>query len=93
MGKSQYPQHGDRLGAAMSDTHHHHGLSPSSVRFCPLCGGALARQPVPPEGKHEMVCDGCAFVFNSSDSSRPSRDIQPYLVCALRINVLRWELL
>ena len=36
--------------------------------------------------------DGCAFVFNSSDSSRPSRDIQPYLVCALRINVLRWEL-
>jgi len=46
----------------MTDTHHHHhGLSPSSIRFCPLCGGALARQPVPPEGKHEMVCGGCAF--------------------------------
>ncbi|HEY4911387.1 MAG TPA: NUDIX hydrolase [Methylomirabilota bacterium] len=48
----------------MSDAHHHHhGLSPSSIRFCPLCGGALARQPVPPEGKQEMVCGGCAFIF------------------------------
>src|SRR5262249_17561203 len=53
----------------MSDTHHHHhqhdhrGLSPSSIRFCPLCGGALARRPVPPEGKQEMVCGGCSFIF------------------------------
>jgi len=64
MGKSQSRQHGDRLIAAMTDTHHHHhGLSPSSIRFCPLCGGGLARQRVPPEGKQEMVCGGCAFIF------------------------------
>src|ERR1700730_7470872 len=64
MGKSQYPWHDGRLTAAMSDAHHHHhGLSHSSIRFCRLCGGALARQPVPPEGKQEMVCGGCAFIF------------------------------
>ena len=47
----------------MSDSHVHHQLSPQSIRFCPLCGGALERRPVPPEGKHEMVCAGCSFIF------------------------------
>ncbi len=48
----------------MSDAHDHHGrLSPSSARFCPLCGAPLERQPVPPEGRQEMVCGGCDFVY------------------------------
>ena len=44
-------------------------------------------------GRFRQFLDGCEFVFNPSDSSRSSRDIQPYLISALRINVLRWELL
>ena len=47
----------------MSDSHLHHQLSPQSIRFCPLCGGALERRAVPPEGKREMVCAGCSFIF------------------------------
>ena len=47
----------------MSDSHLHHQLSPQSIRFCPLCGGGLERRPVPPEGKREMVCVGCSFVY------------------------------
>ena len=47
----------------MSDSHLHHQLSPQSIRFCPLCSGALERRPVPPEGKQEMVCGGCSFIF------------------------------
>lgn len=38
-------------------------LTPDGVRFCPLCGGALERRPVPPEGRHESVCARCGFVF------------------------------
>ena len=38
-------------------------LTPDGVRFCPLCGGALARRPLPPEGKIEPVCTQCEFVF------------------------------
>jgi len=41
----------------------HRELTPDAVRFCPLCGGALGREPVPPEGKPEMVCTRCRFVF------------------------------
>jgi ADP-ribose pyrophosphatase YjhB (NUDIX family) len=40
-----------------------HQLSPGSARFCPLCGGGLDVQPVPPDGKPEKVCDRCGFVF------------------------------
>ena len=47
----------------MSDSHLHHQLSPQSIRFCPLCGGALERRRVPPVGKQEMVCAGCSFIF------------------------------
>lgn len=38
-------------------------LTPDSIRFCPLCGGALGRRPVAPDGKPEMVCSGCGFIF------------------------------
>ncbi|MEK8035145.1 MAG: NUDIX hydrolase [candidate division NC10 bacterium] len=38
-------------------------LTPEGIRFCPLCGGALSREFVPPEGKSEMVCTQCDFVF------------------------------
>jgi ADP-ribose pyrophosphatase YjhB (NUDIX family) len=41
----------------------HYQLTPERIRFCPLCGHALARQPVPPEGKSELVCPGCSFVY------------------------------
>jgi mutator protein MutT len=41
----------------------HRQLSPEVARFCPLCGGGLVVQPVPPEGKAELVCGGCRFVF------------------------------
>jgi 8-oxo-dGTP diphosphatase len=47
----------------MSDSHLHHQLSPQSIRFCPLCGGSLERRSVPPEGKREMVCVGCSFIY------------------------------
>jgi len=38
-------------------------LRPDRVRFCPLCGGPLVRQPVPPENREHPVCSGCRFVF------------------------------
>jgi mutator protein MutT len=38
-------------------------LTPDGIRYCPLCGGALARRPLPPEGKLEPVCTACGFVF------------------------------
>ena len=41
----------------------HRQLTPEGIRFCPLCGGALSRELVPPEGKSEMVCTQCTFVF------------------------------
>jgi ADP-ribose pyrophosphatase YjhB (NUDIX family) len=41
----------------------HRQLTPGAIRFCPLCGGSLDRRPVPPEGKAEMVCVECQFVF------------------------------
>jgi ADP-ribose pyrophosphatase YjhB (NUDIX family) len=38
-------------------------LTPDGVRFCPLCGGALERRTVGPEGRLEPVCTRCGFVF------------------------------
>jgi 8-oxo-dGTP diphosphatase len=38
-------------------------LTPDGIRFCPLCGGALERRALPPEGKPEQVCTACGFVF------------------------------
>ena len=38
-------------------------LAPSTIRFCPLCGAALAREPVPPDHREQAVCSRCRFVF------------------------------
>jgi ADP-ribose pyrophosphatase YjhB (NUDIX family) len=38
-------------------------LSPSTIRFCPLCGASLAREPVPPDYREHAVCSRCRFVF------------------------------
>jgi len=41
----------------------HHALHPGAIRFCPLCGGTLAREPVPPDHREQSVCSRCRFVF------------------------------
>jgi ADP-ribose pyrophosphatase YjhB (NUDIX family) len=38
-------------------------LAPTTIRFCPLCGAALAREPVPPDLREQAVCSACRFVF------------------------------
>lgn len=38
-------------------------LRPDTLRFCPLCGGALEPRVVPPDGRTHPVCAGCDFVF------------------------------
>jgi ADP-ribose pyrophosphatase YjhB (NUDIX family) len=38
-------------------------LSPATVRFCPLCGAPLAREPIPPDHREHAVCTACRFVF------------------------------
>jgi len=38
-------------------------LAPETIRFCPLCGARLVRQPVAPDAKQEAVCSACDFVF------------------------------
>jgi ADP-ribose pyrophosphatase YjhB (NUDIX family) len=47
----------------VSDDPNRRVLSPSTVRFCPLCGAPLAREPVPPDHREHAVCSGCRFVF------------------------------
>ncbi len=47
----------------MAADHSHRHLTPDTVRFCPLCGGALERRAVNPVDKEEMVCGGCHFIF------------------------------
>lgn len=47
----------------MAGPHSHLLLTPEAARFCPLCGGPLVRGPVPPEGRPELICTVCAFVF------------------------------
>jgi ADP-ribose pyrophosphatase YjhB (NUDIX family) len=46
-----------------AETHGGGHLTPERVRFCPLCGGGVERRAVPPEGKIELVCAGCGFVY------------------------------
>jgi ADP-ribose pyrophosphatase YjhB (NUDIX family) len=41
----------------------HTHLTPDTIRFCPLCGAGLVRQPVGPEKRPEMVCPGCGFIY------------------------------
>lgn len=38
-------------------------LRPDALRFCPLCGGGLARRVGQPDGREPPVCAGCGFVF------------------------------
>jgi ADP-ribose pyrophosphatase YjhB (NUDIX family) len=38
-------------------------LSPTTARFCPLCGGALAREPIPPDQREHPVCGQCRFIY------------------------------
>jgi ADP-ribose pyrophosphatase YjhB (NUDIX family) len=40
-------------------------LSPSTIRFCPLCGVHLEPRPVPPDFREHAVCTSpdCGFVF------------------------------
>ena len=41
----------------------HRVLSPSTIRFCPLCGGVLSRAHVPPDHREQPICGTCGFVF------------------------------
>ncbi len=47
----------------MDDDNAHRFLSPETMRFCPLCGAALRREPVPPDQREQSVCSRCRFVF------------------------------
>ena len=48
----------------VSDTHDHSRmLSPTTARFCPLCGGALALEAVPPDQREHPVCSRCRFIY------------------------------
>lgn len=40
--------------------HHHHG---PGFRFCPKCGGSLARQRLKATEPERRVCGSCAFIF------------------------------
>jgi ADP-ribose pyrophosphatase YjhB (NUDIX family) len=43
--------------------HAHRFLAPSTIRFCPLCGGMLRREAVPPDQREEAVCSRCRFIY------------------------------
>ncbi len=38
-------------------------LSPETLRYCPICGGGLVPERIPPDQKVQMVCGGCGFIF------------------------------
>lgn len=38
-------------------------LRPDTLRFCPLCGSALAHRAVPPDGREHPACGACDFVY------------------------------
>jgi ADP-ribose pyrophosphatase YjhB (NUDIX family) len=38
-------------------------LRPDTLRFCPLCGEALALRVIPPDMREHPVCRGCEFVY------------------------------
>jgi ADP-ribose pyrophosphatase YjhB (NUDIX family) len=42
---------------------HSRVLSPATARFCPLCGGVLAREPIPPDQREHPVCARCRFIY------------------------------
>ncbi len=41
----------------------HRVLSPSTIRFCPLCAGRLRRERRLPDHREHAVCSQCEFVF------------------------------
>jgi 8-oxo-dGTP diphosphatase len=43
--------------------HEHRFLTPTTIRFCPLCAGPLTRAPVPPDQREQAVCRACGFIF------------------------------
>jgi ADP-ribose pyrophosphatase YjhB (NUDIX family) len=43
--------------------HAHRVLSPHTIRFCPLCAGALRRERLPYDHREHAVCSQCRFVF------------------------------
>jgi ADP-ribose pyrophosphatase YjhB (NUDIX family) len=43
--------------------HSHHALTPTTAKFCPLCGGGLAWESVPPDQREHPVCSRCRFVY------------------------------
>jgi ADP-ribose pyrophosphatase YjhB (NUDIX family) len=42
---------------------HFRVLTPTTARFCPLCGAQLALEAVPPDQREHPVCRRCPFVF------------------------------
>lgn len=42
--------------------HHLQHRYPATIRFCPLCGGAMRMRVVLPDRKRFKVCDRCGFV-------------------------------
>ncbi|HKN01107.1 MAG TPA: NUDIX hydrolase [Candidatus Binataceae bacterium] len=48
---------------AVHANHHVQHRFPRDVRFCALCGGAMERRPVLPDGDERPVCERCGFVF------------------------------
>lgn len=43
--------------------HHRQREYPAQVKFCPLCGGAMAERVVLPDRKRHKVCRRCGFVY------------------------------
>lgn len=35
----------------------------ATIKFCPRCAGGLIKQPVPPEFKHHLACNGCGYIY------------------------------
>jgi ADP-ribose pyrophosphatase YjhB (NUDIX family) len=44
------------------DTHEERTLSPTTIRFCPLCGAPLGRERLADQ-REQAVCTKCRFVF------------------------------
>src|SRR5207245_3189602 len=47
----------------VSDDGTYRFLAAETIRFCPLCAGALGREAVPPDLREQAVCSRCRFIF------------------------------
>src|SRR2546429_9553022 len=45
------------------DTHAERTLSPTTIRYCPLCGAPLGRERLATDHREQAVCTGCRVVF------------------------------